>query len=77
MGPGAGSNATVTVCKNAFEGGGGAGETAITVTLTGSPGSIATYYNSSVNFNTGDYINLYVDISGETLDTLSVQVYCL
>ena len=76
VGPGAGSNATVTVCKNAATGGAISGATAITVTLSGTAAETVTYYNTTVNFNTGDYISVYVNISGNALHDLVVQLDC-
>jgi hypothetical protein len=76
VGPGAGSNATVTVCKNASTGTPISGATAITVTLSGTAAETATYYNSSVNFAAGDYISVYVDIQGNAFQDLVIQVDC-
>ena len=76
VGPGAGSNATVTVCKNAATGAAISGATAITVTLSGTAAETVKYYNTSVNFNTGDYISVYVNISGNALQDLAIQVDC-
>jgi hypothetical protein len=76
VGPGAGSNATVTVCKNASTGTAISGATALTVTLSGTAAETATYYNSSVNFAAGDFVCVYVNISGNALQDLVVQVDC-
>jgi hypothetical protein len=75
-GPGAGSNAVVTVCKNASTGGALSGATSITATLSGTAASTESYYNSSVNFAAGDFLCVYVDIQGNALTDLVVQVDC-
>jgi hypothetical protein len=76
VGPGAGSNATVTVCKNASTGGALSGATAVAVTLSGTAAETSSYYNTSVNFAAGDYLSVYVSIQGNALADLTVQVDC-
>jgi hypothetical protein len=75
------SNMTVTVCKNptattsAPKGQLLTGATATTVTIPA--GSlIASFYNASVNFNTGDYLSVYMVATDNTWTDVSVQVDC-
>jgi hypothetical protein len=76
VGPGSGSNATVTVCKNASTGGALSGATAIAVTLSGTAAQTSSYYNTTVNFAAGDYLSVYVSIQGNALEDLVIQVDC-
>jgi hypothetical protein len=64
---------TVTVCKGATGGSLLSNPTAFAVTLT-SVVKEATFYNASVDFTTGEYLNVYMDVSGNSLQDLSVQV---
>jgi hypothetical protein len=64
---------TVTVCKGATGGSLLSNPTPFAVTLT-SVVKEATFYNASVDFTTGDYLNVYMDVSGSSLHDLAVQV---
>lgn len=70
-----GSSVTITVCKNASPANGDtiSNATPITVTLSGTTISDS-FYNASVDFATGDYINVYIDVSGNGLKDLAVQL---
>jgi len=75
------SNMTVTVCKNPTATTGVpkgqllTGGTAMTVTIPA--GSlVASFYNASVNFNTGDYLSVYMVATDNTWTDVSVQVDC-
>ena len=73
--PISGSNTiTVTVCKNATDSTPLSSATSITVTLNS--GTLeASYYTTSVDFNTGDKLSVYLDYTiALTLTDLSVQV---
>jgi hypothetical protein len=75
-GPGATSNATVTVCKNSTGGAVINGATSITVTLSGTGTQSRSYYDTTVNFNTGDYLNVFLNVSGNALADVAIQVDC-
>jgi hypothetical protein len=71
-----GSNTlVVTVCKNASTGASLSGATSITVTL-GSAVTFASYYNTSVNFASGDLLSVYLSSGGNNLSDVSIQVDC-
>jgi hypothetical protein len=74
-GPGADSNAEITVCKNSTGGDVLNGATALTVTLSGAGLQSASFYDSTVNFAAGDFLNLFINVSGNAAD-LAVQVDC-
>ena len=76
IGPGSGSNAVITVCKNPATGAALSGATTLTVTLSGTAAVTETYYNASANFAAGDYISVHVAIQGNALHDLVVQVDC-
>jgi hypothetical protein len=59
---GSGDTVTLTVCKNATIGTALSNPTVFTVTLTNANPS-ASVYNGSVDFATGDYINVFTDAS--------------
>jgi hypothetical protein len=70
-----GSSATITICKNASPANGDtiSNATPFTVTLTGTTLSDS-FYNSSVDFAAGDYINVFINVSGNGLKDLAVQL---
>ena len=64
----------VTVCKNASAGNSLSSPTSFTVTLTASPPMLsASYYDSSLDFAAGDFINVYVEPPGGVTD-LAIQL---
>ena len=65
----------ITVCKNAATGGAISNPTAFTVTLTNAAPS-GSFYNASVDFAAGDYINLFMttDAGNNQLHDLAVQL---
>jgi hypothetical protein len=67
------NTATITVCKNASTGGSLSNPTVFTLTL--SSGTLnASFYNGSVDFATGDNINVYIAVSGNTVTDVAVQL---
>jgi hypothetical protein len=68
-----GDSVVVTVCKNAATGGALSNPTPFTVTLTNAVQSVA-FYNASVDFGAGDYVNLYMAVNGNSLQDLAVQL---
>lgn len=68
------TSVVITVCKNSTTGGSLDGATPMTVTLTNTI-LAANFYNASVKFAAGDFINVYVDPIGNMTD-LTVQVDC-
>jgi hypothetical protein len=64
---------TITVCKSAAVGNALSNPTSFTVTLTNAAQS-ASFYNASVDFAAGDYVNLYMDVTGNSLQDLAVQL---
>jgi hypothetical protein len=73
--PGGATNVTVTVCKNAATGASLSNATSVTVTITGTATS-ANYYDTSVNFDSGDYLNMYFTTNSGALADVAVQVDC-
>ena len=65
----------ITVCKNAAPATGASlsNPTVFTVTLTNTITS-ASFYDASVDFAAGDYINLYMVASKNTIQDLAVQL---
>jgi len=63
----------ITVCKNATTGSALSNPTSFTVTLNSGTLS-SSFYNASVDFAAGDYINLYINVSGNSLKDLSIQL---
>jgi len=64
----------LTICKNATTGSSLSNGTSVTVTLTATNKTLS-YYNTTVDFATGDYISLYMDATGgNSLQDLIVQV---
>ena len=66
----------ITVCKNASTGASLSNPTSFTVTLTNAATSAA-FYNASVDFAAGDYINVHIDSSGtgnNQLQDLAIQL---
>ena len=65
----------ITVCKNSTTGATLSNPTTFTVTLT-PLSNVQSYYNSSVDFAAGDYINLHINAStvGTTLHDLTIQL---
>jgi hypothetical protein len=75
----AGTNITVTKTGFDYEvaatGGALSNPTPFTVTLTGTPlVTDASFYNASVDFASGDFVNLYIDVTGNSLQDLAVQL---
>jgi len=68
-----GDSVVVTVCKNAAVGNALSNPTLFTVTLTNAVPS-ASFYNVSVDFGAGDYVNLYIAVNGNSLQDLAVQL---
>jgi hypothetical protein len=70
-----GDTVTVTVCKNAVGGSVLSNPTvpSFSVTLT-SAAKEATFYNGSVDFKVGDYLNVFIDVNGNSLHDLAIQV---
>ena len=65
----------VTVCKNAAGGSVVSNPTVFTVTLTGTPAVLTgSFYNGSVDFATGDFVNVFIDVTGSTLHDLAIQL---
>ena len=75
-GPGATSNASVTVCKNSTGGAVLDGGTALTVTLSGTGTQVRSFYATTVNFNSGDYLNVFLNVSGNAFADVAIQVDC-
>lgn len=73
--PGVGKTLTITVCKNATTGTSLSNPTSIAVTITGTSTS-GNYYNTSVDFATGDLINVHFTTDSTTLADVTVQVDC-
>jgi hypothetical protein len=71
----AGDSVVITVCKNAAPATGDliSNATPFTVTLNNTTLN-ATFYNVSVTFNTGDFINVYINANDNTIHDLSVQL---
>lgn len=71
----AGDSIVITVCKNAAPATGNliSNATSFTVTLNNTSLN-ATFYNASVSFNTGDFLNLYITANDNTIQDLSVQL---
>jgi hypothetical protein len=73
-----GDSVTVTVCKGATGGSAVSNPTvpSFSVTLTGASPVVspASFYNGSVDFKAGDYLNVFIDVSGSSLQDLAVQV---
>jgi hypothetical protein len=72
-----GHTVTVTICKNAVGGSALSNPTvpSFSVMLTGaSPVLPVSFYNASVDFATGDYLNVFIDVSGNSLHDLAIQV---
>jgi hypothetical protein len=70
-----GTDVTITVCKNSTDGTAVSNGTPFTVTL--SNGTLnASFYNASVDFAAGDYINLHISTTGgnSSLHDLAVQL---
>jgi hypothetical protein len=66
---------TVTVCKGATGGSLLSNPTVFTVTLTSvTPSLSKTFYDGSKDFAVGDYLNVYMDVNGNSLQDLAVQV---
>lgn len=76
IGPGLGNTAVITVCKNPSTGTAISGETAIVVTLSGTGSVTESYYNTTVDFKAGDYIGIFVNIGGNVLEDLTIQLDC-
>jgi hypothetical protein len=70
-----GDSVVVTVCKNAAVGNALSNPTPFTVTLTNAV-KTAAFYNASVDFAAGDYINLHISTTGgnNSLHDLAVQL---
>jgi hypothetical protein len=68
-----GHTVVITVCKNAAVGNALSNPTPFTVTLTNAV-QTAAFYNASVDFAAGEYINLYINVTGNTLHDLAVQL---
>lgn len=74
--PGTGSNALyITVCKNSTNGSNLTGATSLSTILVGSS-TIINFYGTSVNFNSGDLISVYMSTGSTTLADLAIQVDC-
>jgi len=66
---------TVTVCKGATGGSALSNATVFTTTLTGTPAVLSNkFYNGSVDFAVGDYINVFINVTGNNLQDLAVQL---
>jgi hypothetical protein len=63
----------ITVCKNASVGNALSNPTSVTVTLD-SANTTKSYYNTTVDFNTGEFVNVFVNVTGTTLRDLAIQV---
>jgi hypothetical protein len=68
-----GDTVTITVCKNAATGTALSNATPFTVTLT-SGATTASFYGASVDFAAGNFINLHIDASGNSLHDLAIQL---
>jgi hypothetical protein len=70
-----GDSVVITVCKNAAPATGDliSNATAFTVTLNNTTLN-ASFYNASVSFNVGDFINLYITANDNTIHDVSVQL---
>jgi hypothetical protein len=73
--PGTGQSFTVTVCKNATTGASLSGATSVAITISGT-NTEGSYYNTTVNFAAGDYLNVYLSSTNDVLQDVSVQVDC-
>ena len=72
-----GDTVTITICKNAAVGNALSNPTvpSFSVTLTGaSPVLPVSFYNGSVDFKAGDYLNVHMAVNGSSLHDLAVQV---
>lgn len=68
-------NLVITVCKNATTGAALSNATIFTVTLSASPlVTSASFYNASVDFAAGDYINVYMAASANGVKDVSIQL---
>jgi hypothetical protein len=70
-----GDSVVITVCKNAAPATGNliSNATPFTVTLNNTSLN-ANFYDASVTFNTGDFINLYITANDNTIHDLAVQL---
>ena len=70
-----GDSVVITVCKNAAPATGNliSNATPFTVTLNNTTLS-ANFYDASVTFNTGDFVNLYITANDNTIHDLAVQL---
>ena len=73
----AGDSVVITVCKNASPATGNliSNATPFTVTLDNTTLN-ANFYNASVTFNTGDFINLYISCFGSWLNRMHINSFC-
>ena len=70
---GGGASVVITVCKNASTGGSLSNPTVFTITLSSATLN-KSFYNGSVDFSSGDYISVFISISGGIVTDLSVQL---
>jgi hypothetical protein len=69
------ADVVITVCKNAAPATGDTISNATPFTVTLNSGALtASFYNTSVEFNTGDYINVYMTTTTTALFDLAVQL---
>jgi hypothetical protein len=66
-------NVTVTICKNAVGGSTISNATVFTVQLDAT-NKTRSFYNGSVDFAVGDFVNVFIDVTGSTLHDLTIQL---
>jgi hypothetical protein len=72
---GGGASVVITACKNASTGGSLSNPTVFTITLS-SANLNDSFYNGSVDFSSGDFISIFISITGGNVTDLSVQLDC-
>ena len=70
---GGGASVVITACKNASTGGSLSNPTVFTITLS-SANLNDSFYNGSVDFSSGDFISIFISITGGNVTDLSVQL---
>jgi hypothetical protein len=68
-----GHSVQITVCKNATGGSVASNPTVFTVTLTSTALS-GSFYDGSVDFAAGDFINVFISVNGGSLHDLAIQL---
>ena len=68
-----GASVVITACKNASPGASLSNPTVFTVTLS-SANLNDSFYNGSVDFSSGDFISVFISITGGNVTDLSVQL---